>query len=94
METKQIVLDCPKEVTEIGEALGAVLEAMGSALADGFQPGLDIPVIVTAAIAKLGGAIEGAGELPVEFKEDPTMFVMGALVPVAKGIKEVVSLRK
>ena len=84
METKKIELEVPKEITEVGEALGSILSAVGVALQDGFQPGTDIPVIITSAIAQLGTAISGAQEIPGEFTEAPVMAIMGALTPVAK----------
>jgi len=94
METKIIELEVPKEISEVGEALGAVLKAVGVALEDGFQPGEDIPVIVTSAVANLGVALGGIQNVPREFMEDPTMAILGVINPVALGIKEVVKLLK
>jgi len=93
MQTKKIELEVPKEITEIGEALGTLLSAIGTSLSDGFQPGTDIPVIITTAIATLGTAVNGAQDIPAEFQEDSVMAVMGCLNPVAVGIKDLLKLR-
>jgi len=94
METVKMEIESPKEITEVGIALGEMLKAMQIALKDGFQPGTDIPVIITSAIAHLGTAITGVQNIPDEFEVDPVMSVMGPLNPVALGIKEMLKLRK
>lgn len=57
-----------KETYELVEGIGEFVGAVKAALADGWQPGSDIPVIMMAAIEKLGPAVQGADQIDDELK--------------------------
>jgi hypothetical protein len=80
-----------KELNEVGEALKGIMTATKAALKDGWQPGTDLPLIVTSAFASLPKAIEGLSQVGQEVKDFPVQAVMGALVPVAEGVGELIS---
>lgn len=87
-------VESPKEILEVGIALGAILRATGEALKDGFQPGEDLPVIITSAIAHLGQAIQGVNEVGNEFKEMPVHASLGLINPIMVGVAELIKLKK
>lgn len=64
-----------KEADELASALVKMVEAIKVALADGWQAGTDIPVIVTQALAVLGPAVDGMDKLGAEKDEDLAAFV-------------------
>lgn len=86
METKRIEFDAPKEIYEIGEAVGALLQSIAVHKADGINAN-EIPAIISESLMGLINAINGVSNIPVEFKEAPVEAVMGALIPVAKGVQ-------
>ena len=94
MDYKKLEIETPKEITEVGEALQGILDATAQALLDGFQVSTDIPAIIVSAIANLSTAISGVQKIPGEVIGDPVMSVMGALVPVSKGIKSLITKEK
>lgn len=94
METKKFEFETPKEIAEIGEAIKNIMIATDIALKDGFQAGQDLPVIITACFANLVTAIGGIQNLPEEFRTNPTMSVMGLLIPIAEGVETVIKNHK
>lgn len=72
---QSVSVEVSKEAHELGVGLVEVVKAVKLALADGFQPGADLPAIVVAAVAKLPPAIEGLDKLGGELAEDPVAFV-------------------
>lgn len=90
METKKFEFETPKEIAEIGEAIKNILIATDAALKDGFQAGQDLPAIITVCFANLVSAIGGIQNLPEEFRTNPTMSVMGLLVPISQGVETVI----
>jgi len=76
-----------KEVHEVGLALKEILAQTKAALADGWQPGTDLPQILMGCFASLSKAIEGVGEAGEEFKAYPVNASIGALIPVLEGIQ-------
>lgn len=60
---------------EVAEALKSLIKSAKEALADGFQPGTDIPVVVAANFTKLLKAISDVSALPGESAEDPEAFM-------------------
>ena len=85
----------PKETYEVGYALGEMIRAIGAALKDGFQPGQDIPVIITSAIANLASAINGLDELPEEFVQEPVKAAVAIIAPLGDGVQDLLkSLKK
>jgi hypothetical protein len=71
METVQVTVDVPKETQELVQAIVEVVKAAKLALADGFQPGQDLPVIAVAAFQNLLAGVQGIAQLPEEAKADP-----------------------
>ncbi len=61
------------EVMEASDALWASLHGLGKAvsdaLADGWQPGADVPAIGLAAVQHLGGVMKQLSLLDDDFKE-------------------------
>jgi hypothetical protein len=64
--------------------------AMKVALADGFQPGADLPVAVTALIAEMPGLLSDAGHVKADLAEDQLAFIKGANL----GVYEVLAVVK
>jgi hypothetical protein len=95
MEFKEIKLQTPKEITEVGECVRAILIATATALKDGWQPGQDIPVILASAFSGLMSAIEGCQNIPEEFSEAPVAATLGAIIPMSEGVEQMIkSLKK
>ena len=94
MEYRTITISVPKEVSEVGEALGEIMKVIGQSLLDGFQPSQDIPAIVTATLMNLIKAIDGAQKIPDEFLTDPVVATLGIVNPALLGIKELIKLKK
>lgn len=70
METVEVKLQLPKESTELAQATKEFLLEMKKALDDGFQPGMDIPAAIQAAMTKLAPGLQGAGGIKTEASED------------------------
>lgn len=95
METKELKVICPKEITEVGECLGEILRVAGQQLKDGWQTSSDVPPILAAAFSKLLVAIEGVQNIVTEFKTDPFSAELGLQIPVQLGAKDLFeSLKK
>lgn len=69
-----------KEMYEVFQAVGMIVDAAKAALKDGWQPGTDIPMVLMAAMPALGTAIQGMDKIPVEMKEDLSSFLMAGAV--------------
>lgn len=67
-----------KEMHELMQALHGIVKATKQALADGFQPGMDIPQVVMAAVGVLPAAIQGLDSLPANAKANPVAFMNAA----------------
>ena len=59
METKQVTVTVAKETHELGQGLVKFAAALKQALADGFQAGSDVPVILSSAMMDLIPAVNG-----------------------------------
>ena len=68
-EKLQVQVEVSKEAYELGQALVSLVKAVKVAVADGFQVGQDVPVIVMAAMAELPKGIEGIQKLGEESKD-------------------------
>ena len=71
MEMIKIEREVPKEFFELADGLAEMVLVVKKALDDGFQPGMDMPVIVMEAFHKLGPAVTGVASLPAEAKAAP-----------------------
>lgn len=85
METIKVEIELPKEAYELAKGLGAFGAAVKAALADGWQIGQDMPVIITAAVANVVPALEGASAVTDEAKLDPVGFGQA----LAEGLKPI-----
>jgi len=68
MITKSVQV--PKEVDEVMVAIVNILKVTKQALADGWQPGQDLPVILTAAATNLLPAVDGMNKIGDEWKQE------------------------
>jgi len=85
MATKDVTVAVSKESYELGEGMANFIGAMKAALADGFQVGEDIPLLVSAAVTNLVPAVDGITDIGAEWTEDRAAFMRawaltGALV--------------
>ena len=86
-EKKKIELEVPKEIYEVGEALSVLLESIAAHKEGGISAS-EIPAIISESLLGLIAALNGANQIPVEVKEQPVEAIMGALIPVAKGVQK------
>jgi len=93
VELVNITTKGTKEIHEVGLCFKAVMTETKKALADGWQPGTDMPAILVGSIGSLTTAIAGANGIVDEGKEEPVKATMGALIPIAEGIDELVVKR-
>lgn len=80
-------VQCAKETVELLEGLSGLLKDVKLALADGWQPATDIPVMLTAAMARLGTAVDGVSKVKDEYA-DKQAFINAILVPVSEMVGE------
>lgn len=65
-----------KESRELGKGMNAFIAKTRLALADGWQPGQDLPLIMSAAIADLVPAVQGVELVAGELEENRKAFLM------------------
>lgn len=80
METVSVTLNIPKETYELFNGLFKVVSTIKESLADGWDPSIDIPVIITKSLVELSSMVQGVDQIPVEFKNDPATFVKAAVI--------------
>jgi hypothetical protein len=81
---KVVELRVAKETSEAAQALANVAKVTIQALSDGFQPA-DVAAIAAVAVTEFAQAVQGASDIPAEFRDDPeaaTNAVYVALAPV------------
>ena len=71
----KVEVEVTKEAHELAQALVGLVKSTKVALADGFQAGMDLPVIVTSNMMPLMSGVEGAEKLGLESKEDMEAFM-------------------
>lgn len=69
MELVEKKLMCSKEASEMGDALVALVKNVKLALADGFQPGADMSMIVMASMPAIMSGVSGLSALGEESKQ-------------------------
>jgi hypothetical protein len=79
MEKVKVELECSKETYELGKGLADFIGAVKTALADGWQLGTDVPVVISAALATLVPAVDGVMKVKDELAEDKKAFVNAAV---------------
>lgn len=75
-------VECAKETLELGEGLAKFVSSLQGALADGWQSGQDLPVLLSAALTDLVPAVQGVEKIKDEVK-DPQSFSNGIYVGVS-----------
>lgn len=65
-EVKKVEVEVSKEAHELGEGIQKFVKAARQALADGWQPGQDLPVILSSALSDLAPALQGAEKIAAE----------------------------
>lgn len=62
---------------EVMQHTAKIVKAIKQAVADGFQPGTDLPVAVTALIAEFPGILESVPAIKGDIAEDKMGFIKG-----------------
>ena len=72
------IIEVPLKVTEgaysLGNGVAEFVLKLKTALDDGWQPGMDLPVIVTGVLTDLVPHLQAIGKLAGEAKEAPVEF--------------------
>lgn len=89
METVSITVELPKEAYELGQGVVGIMLAVKDALADGWQPGIDVPVIIVKSLDSLVPALQGVDKLGDEAKENPARFGKALGMSVADGAEAI-----
>lgn len=89
MEKLEIKQEVAKESYELALALANVARAVKVALADGFQAGQDLPVIITAAISELPKAIDGMDKIKLEAAE-PVLLAKSLSLPMFDLVQDLI----
>lgn len=79
MEKVKVELECSKETYELGKGLADFVSAVKVALADGWQLGSDIPVVISSALSTLVPAVDGVTKVKAELEEDKKAFINAAV---------------
>lgn len=68
-------VEIPDETAELIQGLVSFVESVKESLEDGWQPGIDIPVIMMKALNDLPSAIGGINKIGSEAKADPAAMI-------------------
>lgn len=77
----EVSVKVTKEAYELADGLKKFVLDIKGALADGWQPGADLPVVLSAALADLVPAVQGVEKLGDEAKADVQGFINGLVLP-------------
>ena len=77
----EVSVKVTKEAYELADGLRKFVLDIKGALADGWQPGQDLPVVSSAAMADLVPAVQGVDKLGEESKADLLGFINGLVLP-------------
>jgi len=80
MEKVEVKVSVAKEAHELAEAVKKLIIAVKEAVKDGFQPGMDIPVILAPNLPALLAGVDGLDKLGDELKEDKAAFLKAWLL--------------
>lgn len=75
MALSKIEVQVSKESYELGQGFVRFASAIKNALANGWQPSQDIPVLLTAAMTDLVPAFNGVDKVGTEFEEARAAFL-------------------
>jgi hypothetical protein len=87
VEMVNMSMEVPKQLNDFANGLAELFAAIKGNLADGFQPGQDLPVLITQAIAKLGPIVNSAQGILPAFKEHPLSAGVVIAVALEKALK-------
>lgn len=87
VEMTQLTIDVPKGLSDFSNALADLLVAGKKALADGFQPGQDLPEFLAKAIADFGPMAANFSSVIPAFKEDTLSSVIVLVNAIDKALK-------
>ena len=79
-------LQLSKESYELSKGVADLINAIKTAVEDGWQPGKDIPVIMTEVIARLVPALAGVEKIVEEFKLEPVDSSLAISIPLVQVI--------
>jgi len=77
MAKETVSVEVEKSGYEVMVGLAKIVAAVKQSLADGFQPGQDLPVLIMAAVADLPAVLGAAVGVPGDLAEDKLAFVKG-----------------
>lgn len=80
-------VEVSKEVSELGDAVLALVKAVKTSLADGWQPGADIPAILVACVGQLG-AVGAVSQVPASWAEDKAAVLKACSLLASDLVKE------
>lgn len=75
VESVALNLSVPKEAYALGSGVVKFIQDIRKALADGWQPELDLPILLAAAVKDLGPAVQGIDQLGPELEANKVAFV-------------------
>ncbi len=75
MSKKMVSVEVEEKSYDVGQAVKEIVKAAKQALDDGFQPGQDVPAILTASITQLITILANAPAIPAESQEDLAAFI-------------------
>lgn len=75
MSKKMVSVEVEEKSYDVGQAVKNIVESAQQALADGFQPGQDVPAILTSSIMQLVTILQNAPAIPAESQEDLAAFI-------------------
>jgi hypothetical protein len=87
MELVKVEVEVPKEAHELAQGIANVVAAVKVALADGWQAGTDLPILMTAALVELVPAVQGVEHLDDEAKAHPAAFSKALALGVADALE-------
>lgn len=90
MEVIKAEVEVAKETYELLQGVAGFVASVKKALDDGFQPGTDIPVIISDALAQLVPAVQGAAGIKAEAVENKLAFGQALLLGGAEIVRKVV----
>lgn len=87
MSKVTVQVEISKSADTIGHGLYNLVVAAKNAMADGWQPGRDVPALVMAAAGELMTIVGAIGSIPGDVTEDKIAFLQGLELHGAKMAK-------
>ncbi len=83
---QEVKVQVSKEAYELGQGVVQFLRDVKQALADGWQPGKDLPVLLQATFADIVPAVQGVDALGAEGSENEEAFVTAFLLAAKQAV--------